>query len=230
MAEHVFWERPAWKEHRRRYLPLLARLTGPVGPNLTRPLGLFSRWPKWVRSTGLVPNDNELDEQNLVLREGEEEVWRRPGGEHSENLHYNEVGQVVVHTDGGCTNPEYRRLRRATYGISYGEGHKWNRAEALRGVEQTAGRAELRAALGAFEWAEEPTEVTSDNDWVVKGTYAIIMGGGNPQDAYQDLWVRMRGAINRLGPGGSAIRWTKGHATQQHIDEGVFHLGRPGGK
>ena len=79
-AEHVFWERPAWKEHRRRYLPLLARLAGPVGPNLTRPLGHFSRWPKWVNSTGLVPNDNELDEQNLVLREGEEEVWRRPGG------------------------------------------------------------------------------------------------------------------------------------------------------
>ena len=142
----------------------------------------------------------------------------------SKNLHYNEVGQVVVHTDGGCTNPEYRRLRRPNYGISYGEGHKWNRAEALRGVEQTAGRAELRAALGAFEWAEESTEVISDNDRVVKGTYAITMGGGNSQGAHQDLWVRMRGPINRLGPGGSAIRWTKGHATQQHIDEGFSTL------
>ena len=73
----------------------------------------------------------------------------------------------------------------------------------MRGIEQTAGRAELRAALGAFEWAEEPTEVISDNDWVVKGTNVIIMGNGNPEGAHQDLWARMKLGIRRLGDWGS---------------------------
>ena len=64
--------------------------------------------------------------QNLKLKEGEDRIWRRLEGEHSDTVHLNEVGQVVVYTDGGCTYPEYRRPRRATYGITYGKDHKWN--------------------------------------------------------------------------------------------------------
>ena len=92
------------------------------------------------------------------------------------------------------------------------------------GVEPFAGRAELRLALAAFEWAEEPTEVVSDNDWVVKGTYRIIMGQGRPEGAHQDLWIRMEAAIRKMGNGAAAIRWTKGHATQEHIDQGCSNL------
>ena len=88
-------------------------------------------------------------------------------------------------------------------------------------MEQTAGRAELRAALAAFEWAREPTEVVSDNDRVVKGTYRVILGGSKPGGAHQDLWDRMGAAIKKLGAGGASIRWTKGHATQEHIDQGL---------
>ena len=130
------------------------------------------------------------------------------------------MGQVIVYTDGGCTDPQYRSLRRATYGVYYADQYAGNKASALTGIEQTAGRAELRAALEAFELAEEPTEVVSDNDWVVKGTYRIIMGQGKPEGAHQDLWTRMEAAISKLGRGATGIRWTKGHATQEHIDQG----------
>ena len=82
------------------------------------------------------------------------------------------------------------------------------------GLSKLREKAELRATLGAFEWAEKPTEVISDNDWVVKGTYVITMGNGNPEDAHPDSWARMKVSIRRLGVGGAAIRWTKGHATQ----------------
>ena len=125
-----------------------------------------------------------------------------------------------MYTDGGCTDPQYRSLRRATYGVCYADQHAENKASALTGVEQTAGRAELRAALEAFELADEATEVVSDNDWVVKGTYRIIMGQGRPEGAHQDLWIRMEAAISKLGRGAAGIRWTKGHATQEHIDQG----------
>ena len=53
-AEHVYWECPAWGDQRKTYLAHLTRLSGPVRPNLTRPLEHYSRWPKWVRSIGMV--------------------------------------------------------------------------------------------------------------------------------------------------------------------------------
>ena len=54
-AEHVYWECEAWEKCRSKPLRILARL---CGGTLMRPLGHFSRWPKWVRSTGLVPSDS----------------------------------------------------------------------------------------------------------------------------------------------------------------------------
>ena len=53
---------------------------------------------------------------------------------HADIAHRNGVGQITVYIDGGCTNPAHRVLRRATYGVFDGDGHKWNRSEPLKGM------------------------------------------------------------------------------------------------
>ena len=50
------------------------------------------------------------------------------------------------------------------------------------------------------------------------------MGQGRPEGTHQDLWTRMEAAVERLGKGAVGIRWTKGHATQQHTDQGYSTL------
>ena len=115
------WECEAWAECRSNALRILARLSRRT---LTRPLEHYSRWPKWVRSTGLVPGGRKLDQQNLELARGENRradgqsagATREMGSGGNNTVHLNEVGQVIVYTDGGCTDPRYRKLRRATYG------------------------------------------------------------------------------------------------------------------
>ena len=53
-AEHVYWDCEAWLECRRKALRILEKLSGRM---LKRPLEHFSKWPKWLKSTGLVPCD-----------------------------------------------------------------------------------------------------------------------------------------------------------------------------
>ncbi len=92
---------------------------------------------------------------------------------------------MLVYTDGGSKNPEHRPIRRAAYGVFYGDGHRWNVAAPLIGRTQTVPRAELRAVLAALEWANEPVEVVLDNKWVVDGV--------------TNLWDRVKNETERLG-------------------------------
>ena len=156
-AEHVYWDCEAWAECRRKALRILEKLSRGV---LKRPLEHFSKWPKWVKSTGLVPRDQRLDQQNMELAEGvDRQVTRREHVEANgtqghetarDTVHLNEVGQVIVYTDGGCTDPQYRRLRRATYGVYYHDDHPWNCSSALMGIEQTCGEGRAKSRVGRF--------------------------------------------------------------------------------
>ena len=75
-AIHVFWRCPAWHKVRAKFLPLLEKL----GDKWTgRPLAPHAEWPKWVKSTGLIPSDPVLAKENLQLQEEEGEV-RAMGG------------------------------------------------------------------------------------------------------------------------------------------------------
>eukprot|EP00972_Heterocapsa_arctica_P104381 15385199-Heterocapsa_arctica.AAC.1 len=56
-------------------------------------------------------------------------------------------GEVTAYTDGGASFPADPRLRRSGWGIWVQEGHPLNSFGVVPGVEQTAGRAELYAAV-----------------------------------------------------------------------------------
>eukprot|EP00972_Heterocapsa_arctica_P004628 687408-Heterocapsa_arctica.AAC.1 len=56
-------------------------------------------------------------------------------------------GEVKAYTDGGASFPADLRLRRSGWGIWVHEGHLLNSFGVVPGVEQTAGRAELYAAV-----------------------------------------------------------------------------------
>ena len=59
-----------------------------------------------MKSTGLIPSDPVLTKESLLLQEEEGEVRARGDEtEGHETVHRNDVGQIVVYTDGGCTNP-----------------------------------------------------------------------------------------------------------------------------
>eukprot|EP00972_Heterocapsa_arctica_P097659 14410608-Heterocapsa_arctica.AAC.1 len=54
---------------------------------------------------------------------------------------------VKVYTDGGAAHPADVRMRRSSCGIWVAEGHPLNSHGVVPGPEQTAGRAELYAAV-----------------------------------------------------------------------------------
>eukprot|EP00972_Heterocapsa_arctica_P057224 8443386-Heterocapsa_arctica.AAC.1 len=56
-------------------------------------------------------------------------------------------GEVKAYTDGGASLPADPRLRRSGWGIWVHERHPLNSFGVVPGVEQTAGRAELYAAV-----------------------------------------------------------------------------------
>ena len=86
-------------------------------------------WPKWVRSTGLMPRDPRLDRMNEDMPQEEMAVVARveeaiEAG--SAGFKWNQQSQMVIYTDGGCSDLAHRQLRRAGYGVHYGENHSWS--------------------------------------------------------------------------------------------------------
>eukprot|EP00972_Heterocapsa_arctica_P066215 9767179-Heterocapsa_arctica.AAC.1 len=57
------------------------------------------------------------------------------------------TGEVKAYTDRGASYPADPRLRRPGWGIWVHAGHPLNSFGVVPGVEQTAGRAELYAAV-----------------------------------------------------------------------------------
>eukprot|EP00972_Heterocapsa_arctica_P076233 11246002-Heterocapsa_arctica.AAC.1 len=70
---------------------------------------------------------------------------------------------VKAYTDGGAAHPEDHRRRRSGWGIWVQEGHPLNSYGVVPGPEQTAGRAELYAAVKVLERTTSDVYLIIDN-------------------------------------------------------------------
>eukprot|EP00972_Heterocapsa_arctica_P049612 7301368-Heterocapsa_arctica.AAC.1 len=70
---------------------------------------------------------------------------------------------VKVYTGGGAAHPEDHRMRRSGWGIWVQEGHPLNSHGVVPGPDQTAGRAELNAAVKVLERTTSDVYMIIDN-------------------------------------------------------------------
>ena len=85
-------------------------------------------------------------------------------------------GEVTAYTDGGAFYPADPRMRRSGWGIWVKEGHPLNSYGVVPGVEQTAGRAELYAAVKVLERTKRDVFLIIDNKACVHNMMALIEG------------------------------------------------------
>ena len=105
----------------------------------------------------------------------------------------------------------------------------------LGGAIQTPMRAELCGTIAALA-AETDGHLAADNAGAVKGvkraTYAIKKKRSVPyyKRPNADLWRMIWPLLLKHGEEAVKIRWTRAHATQQHIQQGTTtHGGEEGG-
>ena len=120
----------------------------------------------------MVPCDPELMQANMTLQEEEkgDRVREAEEGHSAETANRNEVGQITVYTDGGCTNPAYRPLRRLPMEYSTLKDTIGTALSLSTGWNKRRGGRNCGLHFAVFEWGREPTEVASDNDGAVNGT------------------------------------------------------------
>eukprot|EP00972_Heterocapsa_arctica_P005301 784849-Heterocapsa_arctica.AAC.1 len=82
----------------------------------------------------------------------------------------------MAYTDGGASHPENHRRRRSGWGIWVQEGHPLNKHGVVPGPEQTAGRAELHAAVRVLERTTSDVYLIIDNKACVHNMMALIDG------------------------------------------------------
>eukprot|EP00972_Heterocapsa_arctica_P048258 7116408-Heterocapsa_arctica.AAC.1 len=85
-------------------------------------------------------------------------------------------GEVTAYADGGASFPADPRLRRSGLGNWAQEGHPLNLFGVVPGVEQTAGRAELYAAVKVLERTSEDVFLIIDNKACVHNMIALADG------------------------------------------------------
>ncbi len=194
-AEHILWQCRAWAKVRERYLDEIEkeRKRSLGGRHISHP----ARWPTAMRRLGIVPQDPELTrKEGELLAEEDGNPRRREAQGEEDDGRVDELwrdGYMQVYTDGGSRNPEHRAIRRAAYGVFYGDGHPWNVAKPLIGRTQTVPRAELRAVLSALEWTNEPVEIILDNKWVVEGVTKVLEGADTSDLTHADIWEKGTG-------------------------------------
>ena len=84
--------------------------------------------------------------------------------------------RVYAATDGACSNQAHVLLARAGFGFCYGPGHRLNYSARVRGLAQSAQRAETLALLHPIATADRPAHVYVDNQAVVDGIEALLAG------------------------------------------------------
>ena len=92
--------------------------------------------------------------------------------------------EVVVYTDGSCLQQSHQFLRRVGYSVIYGveRHHKRTISKALPGFEQTAQRAEVRAALAALAGETRALHTKTDSSYAANGLQNLKDGGTLPPD------------------------------------------------
>ena len=200
---HRWWECPAWEEVR-------------AGHEISREDR--AQWPRSLLTHGIVPADGRVlqEEQKLALENDPTDEFLLPPAGRGPRP------RRVAWTDGASRFNQDPRLRRAGWGVFWGEGDPENVGRPLAGLQQTNQRAELRAALRAV--CRGADEVRTDSEYVVKGAARIARGQtGTPKrdGANRDLWEQMADALARRG-GAGAVAFTKvlGHAKEVDVAEG----------
>ncbi len=190
-SEHIIWKCRAWAAARAPYmLAIEAAIHRSAGVREIKPI---AQWHRATRSLLIFPEDPELTDRvrAVAAQDVEMRVRLRDDWEHEPRVdELWEDGKLVIFTDGGATYPEHWKIRRASYGIYFGEGHSWIFSAPLVGRSQTVARAELRAALWALEWAREPVVIVSDNKWTVNGIGHVLEGKWDPSLRHLDLWEK----------------------------------------
>ena len=131
---------------------------------------------------------------------------------------------VIAFTDGACTHQSIPCLRRAGFGVAFDKDLKHPRAvsKPLSGSEQSAQRAEVRAILAALQIENRPLHIFSDGSYAVDQMQNLLNGMFLSVDGeHIDLWKRIQILLSlRYHP--LQISWTKGHISQDLVDNGLF--------
>ena len=98
-------------------------------------------------------------------------------------------------------------------------------AGAIPGVFSSSTRAELASVIAALP-KPGPLHFALDNKAVVDGLRAIISGTATSKRPWAlrpdgDLWSVAEEATAKRGAHSVTVQWTKGHATWQHIIDGI---------
>eukprot|EP00972_Heterocapsa_arctica_P032894 4840603-Heterocapsa_arctica.AAC.1 len=105
---------------------------------------------------------------------------------------------VKAYTDGGAAHPEDHRRRRSGWGIWVEQGHALNSHGVVPGAEQSAGRAELYAAVKVLERTTSGVYLIIDNKACVHNMMALIDGRLVPHGKHADLHRRAIKAFENI--------------------------------
>ena len=144
-------------------------------------------------------------------------------------------GEIIIYTDGACSEQGRDDLARAGYGIYYGHMHPWNEHFVLHGCYQSSDRAELAAIVRTIVSHESPMKIWiwSDNESAVNTSIDILVwlegkeGNGFKKQTpnNRDIWKIFVEEAKRIGPTNIKVSWVKGHATDNMINNGEVSVG-----
>eukprot|EP00972_Heterocapsa_arctica_P104349 15381751-Heterocapsa_arctica.AAC.1 len=98
-------------------------------------------------------------------------------------------------------------MRRSGWGIWVREGHPLNSHGVVPGPEQTAGRAELYAAVKVLERTSSDVCLIIDNKACVHNMMALIYGRLVPHGKHADLHRRAINAFEMGPPRTLRVKW-----------------------
>ena len=119
---------------------------------------------------------------------------------------------VMLYSDGSAVHPTDYVLRRAAWAVVWRGPRGWVRQSGTVPGRQTVGRAELCAAIWAYQSRQRPTMLCIDNRYVADGVAAVMRGDTlkylEGKDA--DLWQMLVEARPLTEP-----TWVPAHRTKE---------------
>ena len=107
------------------------------------------------------------------------------------------------------------------------EGHPLNSYGVVPGPEQTAGRAELYAAVKVLERTTGDVYMIIDNKACVHNMMALIDGRLVPHGKHADLHRRAINAYEHKEPRSLRVKWVPSHMKEEDVEKGKS-LGKTG--
>jgi len=129
--------------------------------------------------------------------------------------HFEGKGAGEVYTDGSA--------KRAG-GTRYAGWGTWSKdpelvaCGPLKGYDQSAARAEVRAIVAAAELAKGRIKIISENKYAVQIANRIIRGECSPEGKHHDLWKRFAGCKHKV----DRVSWIKSHMDPKEAEKRGF--------